>query len=218
MLTTKSPSIAFSTPVSPPIDSTSHIWCTRPPSAGSWRRTGIRGPARPARPAASGAAASRTASGSARTSRAAPAGQRRRRTGGRRAGSGSVTGSIGTPRSRRSGDRPSAGRRAARPGRCLRDRGRSVAGGRRPRGSRDLRIVQRPGVGLGRKLHRRRARDRLAVAGEVDDEVAAVLGRAAAQGSRTRSSPPGSERVPAPVQAVGQRDLAACRRRSGGRQ
>ena len=29
MLTTKSTSITFSTPVSPPIDSTSHIWCTR---------------------------------------------------------------------------------------------------------------------------------------------------------------------------------------------
>ena len=72
-----------------------------------------------------------------------------------------------------------------------------------------------PGFDLRRELDRGGLDDGLAVAGEVDDEAAAVVAAVADQRARDAQQPARIGRVPAPVQAVGQRNLAAGGGRTG---
>ena len=171
-----------------------------------------RTPGSPRQAAAAGAVEAR--SGSARASRAAPAAAAA--PAGRPAAAPegtSVTGSIGTPRSRRPGGRPSGGR--SRSSTWSLPSGSSSKLRRSPPTSGFSEMCAScsdPGFDLRRELHRRGLDHGLAVAGEVDDEAAAVVAAGADQRARDAQQPARIGRVPAPVQAVGQRDLAARRR------
>ena len=217
MLMTKSPSITFSTPVSPPTESTSHIWCTRTAvsSSASATRPSAREPharSRPCRPAARRGRRSRSAllRHLQRRLRRQRRRGRRHRAGGERSAAPSVDPGLGDRAARRSGAR-CASRRCRR----LRGRGRSCR--RRPLISgfseisaswSDARDWPAPPAAPPRRgsgwARRRRSRRRSAAARPAP---APIRVRA------TRRSPLEVGRVPAPAQPVGQRDLAARRRR-----